>query len=194
MFNSVAVYGRVSTRKQDISLQKKELADYCNTQGYRFSEYMDEFISGKEIERPAFKKIMLDAQDKKFDAIIVTKLDRFGRSIQDLVNTIKLLEGYGVKFISIKDNIDTSSPNGRLLFHILCAIAEFERELIIERMEAGRARAREEGKKFGRPRVKLDVKQLKDLIDKKISYSGISRMMGINRNTLARRIKELGLK
>ena len=102
-------------------------------------------------------QLMADAHRRKFDAVLVWKIDRFGRSLKHLVNALADLCAYGVAFISFRDNLDLSTPSGRLMFQIIGAMAEFERSLIQERVKAGLRNARAKGKKFGRPRAQVDA-------------------------------------
>lgn len=126
---------------------------------------------------------------------MVTKLDRWGRSVKDLVTSIDQLHRWGVNFISIGDSIDTSTPNGRLLFHVLSAFAEFEREVIRERLTAGRERARAEGKTLHRPRKNLDMREIRRLyVDVGLSANAIAKIMGVSHGTIISRLREMGIK
>ncbi len=151
-----ALYIRVSTDKQasegsSLEVQEEKLHKYCSFQGWEvFKLYADRGISGKNTERPQFQALMADAREKRFEVVVVAKLDRFGRSLRDLINSIWDLNAIGIQFTSINDNINTTTPNGKLLFHILGAFAEFEREIIRERMMAGIAKSRELGRIIGR--------------------------------------------
>ncbi len=151
-----ALYIRVSTDKQasegtSLEVQEEKLLKFCSFQGWQvFKLYADRGISGKDTERPQFQALMQDARQKQFDVVVVTKLDRFGRSLRDLINSIHELNSIGIQFTSVNDNINTTTPNGKLLFHVLGAFAEFEREIIKERMMAGIAKAKQEGRQIGR--------------------------------------------
>lgn len=151
-----ALYIRVSTDKQasegtSLEVQEEKLHKFCSFQGWEvFKLYADRGISGKDTERPQFQVLMQDARQKQFDVVVVTKLDRFGRSLRDLINSIHELNAIGIQFTSVNDNINTTTPNGKLLFHVLGAFAEFEREIIKERMLTGIVRARQEGRQIGR--------------------------------------------
>jgi len=146
----------VSTDKQasegsSLEVQEEKLRKYCSFQDWEvFKLYADRGISGKDTERPQFQALMKDAREKRFEVVVVAKLDRFGRSLRDLINSIWDLNAIGIQFTSINDNINTTTPNGKLLFHILGAFAEFEREIIRERMMAGIAKSRELGRIIGR--------------------------------------------
>ncbi|MDI6708943.1 MAG: recombinase family protein [Candidatus Thermoplasmatota archaeon] len=196
----VALYMRCSTEKQadakSISLQEDTLKKYCDYAKYKIAEkYVDEAKSGKDVaERPAFQKLMRDAESKKFDAVAVAKLDRFGRSVKDLVNSIDKLKNLGIDFISVGDNINTTTPNGRLLFHILSAFAEFEREIIKERMLLGKEKARAEGKTLHRPRKELPLEEIKKLyVDKKLSLCAIGKFYKVHPATIGDRLREMGV-
>ena len=152
----VALYMRVSTTDQHCEVQARELIDYCQRRGWEVvADFRDEGISGKaNKKRPAQEKLMNDAMLHKFDAVIVWKLDRFGRSIMNLLEGINKLKSWGVRFMAVSQNIDTdsSNPTSGLLLNIMAAMAEFERELLIERTNSGLAHARALGKTLGRPR------------------------------------------
>lgn len=191
---------RCSTEKQadakSIALQEENLKKYCGYAKYKIVEkYIDEAKSGKDVaERPAFQKLMRDAEGKKFDAVAVAKLDRFGRSVKDLVNSIDRLKNLGIDFVSVGDNINTTTPNGRLLFHILSAFAEFEREIIKERMGIGREKARAEGKVLHRPRKELPLEEIKKLyVDKKLSLCAIGKIYKVHPATIGDRLREMGV-
>jgi DNA invertase Pin-like site-specific DNA recombinase len=155
----IAVYARVSTlnKGQDVDMQLIDMRKSIESKGWNlFKEYIDRGVSGSKSSRPQLDKLMRDAADKKFDAVLVWKLDRFGRSVRHLVNAIAELESFGVAFISLKDSIDLTTAQGRLMFQIIAAMAEFERELIRERVKAGMANARTKGKQIGRPSLGID--------------------------------------
>ncbi len=151
-----ALYIRVSTDKQasegtSLEVQEEKLRKFCEFQNWEvYKLYADRGISGKDTERQQFQELMKEAREKKFEVVVVTKLDRFGRSLRDLINSIEELSTLKIQFTSVNDNINTTTPNGKLLFHILGAFAEFERQIIIERMTAGIAKAKQEGRQIGR--------------------------------------------
>jgi len=158
-----ALYARVSTTNhgQDPLLQTREMREYCERRGWQIAgEYTDVGISGSKDSRPELNRLMADAKQRRFDAVCVWKLDRFGRSLRHLVNALADLESLGVSFISIKDNLDLGTPSGRLMFQIIGAMAEFERSLIQERVRAGLRNARAKGKTLGRPRAVLDAARI----------------------------------
>lgn len=117
----VALYARVSTlHGQDPELQLRELREYAAARGWsRAGEYIDTGISGAKESRPQLNRLMADAHRRKFDAVLVWKLDRFGRSLRHLVNALAELEARGIAFVSLRDNLDLSTPSGRLMFQII---------------------------------------------------------------------------
>jgi DNA invertase Pin-like site-specific DNA recombinase len=155
----VALYCRVSKEDQNPENQIIELEDYAKDRGYKiFNCYVDK-ISGVKDSRPALNRLMMDARNKCFDAVLCWKLDRLGRSLQHLIFIIEEWNNLGINFICKTQNIDTTTPSGKLVFHIFGAIAEFERQLIKERINLGLKRARKQGKRFGRPKGKKDSKR-----------------------------------
>ena len=161
----VALYARVSTLiGQDPEMQFSELREYASRRGWSItSEYVDQGVSGSKESRPELNQLMADAHWRKFDAVLVWKIDRFGRSLKHLVNALADLCAYGVAFVSFRDNLDLSTPSGRLMLQIIGAMAEFERSLIQERVKAGLRNARAKGKKFGRPRAQVDALRVAEL-------------------------------
>ena len=137
-------YARVSTKDQSLALQKDALSKEGCTQIY------EEKASGKNAERPELQKML--SQLRKDDLVVVWKLDRLGRSLQDLVRLMSFFQEKEVGFKSLQDHIDTTTPVGRLNFHLFAALAEFERDIISERTKAGLAAARARGRKGGRPK------------------------------------------
>jgi DNA invertase Pin-like site-specific DNA recombinase len=179
------VYGRVSTTNhgQDVDLQIRDCREYCQNRGWQIvHEYVDNGVSGSKDSRPALNRLMLDAKQRKLDAILVWKLDRFGRSLRHLVNSLAELEATGVAFVSLKDAIDLSTPAGRLMFGVIASMAEFERDLIRERVRAGIRNARAKGRRVGRKPIVLDAARLADLRSKGKSIRDIARELGCSRS------------
>ena len=177
----VALYGRVSTldKGQDVNLQLNELREYSTRRNWHVAgEYVDNGVSGAKESRPELNRLMADAKKRRFDVIAVWKLDRFGRSLRHLVDALAELEAVGVAFVSLRDNLDLSTPSGRLMFQIIGAMAEFERALIQERVRAGLAVARSKGKTLGRPKIKRerdrDAKRIRQLRGEGQSYREIA--------------------
>ncbi len=184
----VALYARVSTlNNQDPEMQLAEIREYASRRGWLVSEeYVDRGISGSKESRPALNHLMADAHRRRFDAVLVWKIDRFGRSLKHLVNALAELNARGVAFISLRDNLDLSTPSGRLMFQIIGAMAEFERSLIQERVRAGLRNARAKGKRLGRPRSNVDVTRIATLRASGASWRAISRELGVGLGTLYR--------
>src|ERR1017187_6505718 len=161
----VALYARVSTlNNQDPEMQLAELREYAERRGWQIvEEFTDQGISGCQESRPALNRLMSDACRRRFDAVLVWKIDRFGRSLKHLVNALAELAALGVAFISLRDNLDLSTPSGRLMFQIIGAMAEFERALLQERVRAGIKNARAKGRRLGRPRVIVDASRIATL-------------------------------
>jgi hypothetical protein len=141
--------------------------------------------NGKE-SRPALNRLMEDAQQCRFDAVLVWKIDRFGRSLKHLVNSLADLSAYGISFISLRDNLDLSTPSGRLMFQIIGAMAEFERALIQERVRAGLRNAKAKGKRIAHPQVKIDSSKVLELRSRGLSWRAISDQLGLGLGTVYR--------
>jgi DNA invertase Pin-like site-specific DNA recombinase len=179
-----ALYARVSTTNhgQDVSMQLRELREYCERRGLEIVGEYTEAASGAKDSRPELNRLMADAKRRRFDAVCVWKLDRFGRSLRHLVNALADLEALGVAFISIKDNLDLGTPSGRLMFQIIGAMAEFERALIQERVRAGLRNARAKGKQLGRPRASVDASEIARLHSQGRSVREIAEELGYSRS------------
>lgn len=152
----VALYSRVSTKEQTTENQKIILIEHAQKMGWDF-EFFEEQESSRKT-RPIKNKIIDRIRNKDFDAVCVLKLDRWARSVIELTDNIAEMQKRNIAFISLRDNIDLSSPNGKLQFHIMSAFAEFERDLISQRTKDGQARAKAQGKTIGRPKGSTDKK------------------------------------
>ena len=183
-----AVYARVSTTNhgQDVNMQLRELREFCERRGLEIAGEYTESASGAKDSRPELNRLMADAKQRRFDAVCVWKLDRFGRSLRHLVNALADLESLGISFISIKDNLDLGTPSGRLMFQIIGAMAEFERALIQERVRAGLRNAKAKGKHVGRPRLVLDGSQITRLRSQGLSWLTIGKRLGVGEGTVRR--------
>jgi DNA invertase Pin-like site-specific DNA recombinase len=184
----VALYARVSTlNNQDPEMQLAELREYAARRGWQIvEEFTDQGVSGSKESRPALNRLMSDACRRRFDAVLVWKIDRFGRSLTHLVNSLAELAALGVAFISLRDNLDLSTPSGRLMFKIIGAMAEFERALIQERVRAGIRNARAKGRQLGRPRVVVDALRVGTLRARGHSWSQIQAELGVSKGTAQR--------
>jgi len=147
-----AIYARVSTFDQEPENQLAEIRRYIGARGWTAEEYVDRGISGAKDRRPALDRLLIDARRRRFDVVVVWRLDRLGRNLRHLITLLEELQALGIAFVSLNEGIDATTPAGKLQMHILGAIAEFERARIAERVRAGLQRARAQGKRLGRPR------------------------------------------
>ncbi|MFH1467861.1 MAG: recombinase family protein [Pseudomonadota bacterium] len=191
----VALYARTSTPDQDVGLQVDELRQVAAERGWTITdEYVDAGVSGAKAKRPALDRMMKDAKRGRFDLVVVWKLDRLGRSLAHLLRIVESLNGWGVGFMSLRDaGIDTTTPTGRLMLQILGALAEYERELIRERVIAGIRHAQAQGKHCGRPRRDIDLRATLLLLDQGHSIRQVAEMLGLPRSTLQLRLDEAEL-
>ena len=148
------IYVRVSTTEQDTGLQETELREYCERRGWESILYRDRGQSGAKQDRPALNSLLSDLRKRKIDIILIWSLDRLARSLRHLLAISEECRSLGVDLVSLRQNIDTTLPAGRLTFQILGAVAEFERELLRSRVGAGMAQARRAGKRIGRPALR----------------------------------------
>jgi DNA invertase Pin-like site-specific DNA recombinase len=188
----VALYARVSTLngQQDPEMQLSELREYAVRRGLTvYNEYIDQGVSGSKESRPALNQLMSDARRCRFDAVLVWKIDRFGRSLKHLVNSLADLSAYGIAFISLRDNLDLSTPSGRLMFQIIGAMAEFERALIQERVKACLRNAKAKGRRIGRPKIKLDSAEVLKLRGEGLSWRAISDRLQLGLGTVYRALR-----
>jgi DNA invertase Pin-like site-specific DNA recombinase len=179
----VAIYARVSTTNhgQDVGLQTHDLEQFAQARGWCLVDsYIDVGISGTKDSRPELNRLMADAHKRRFDVVLVWKLDRFGRSLRHLVNALAEFESLGIAFVSLSDNLDLSTASGRLMFNIIGAMAEFERELIRERVKAGMKNARAKGTCIGRPRVNVDASEVARLRDSGASLRQIASQLSVS--------------
>ncbi len=176
-----ALYARCSTldKGQDPELQLAPLREYCQRRGLIIAgEYVDNGISGTKDHRPQLDRLFEAARKRQIDLILVWKLDRFGRSLKQLVIALEEISSLGVGFISYQDNLDLTTAQGRLMFHIIGAMAEFERELIRERVKAGIDNARRKGKRIGRKAIPpVDMAKIVDA-HKKAPTLSIRKLAG----------------
>jgi DNA invertase Pin-like site-specific DNA recombinase len=184
----VATYVRVSTAQQDASMQRAELGQYIASRGWSRADHYEDVISGAKAWRPGLSRLLQDAQGRKFDVLLVWKLDRFGRSLRDCLNNIQTLESAGVRFIAVTQGLDTDqqNPASRFLLHILAAAAEFERSLIRERVSAGMKAAKKSGTALGRPKRVFNRDEVHELRRKGLSIAQISRQLKIGVGTVTR--------
>src|SRR6202790_5004949 len=183
----VAIYARVSTANngQDPTMQMRELREYAERRGWTVAgDYVDIGISGTKEKRPELDRLMADAHRRRFDAVVVWKFDRFARSVSHLLRALETFKALGVEFVSLNEQVDTSTPMGKMVFTVLGAVAELERSLIVERVRAGLRHARAKGKRLGRPKKYVDAAQIASLRASGDSWRTISRKMGISVGTV----------
>jgi DNA invertase Pin-like site-specific DNA recombinase len=183
-----AIYARVSTNSgQDPHMQIRELREYCQRRGWEIAgEYVDAGVCGAKEHRPQLDVLLAACRKRRVDAVVVYRYDRFARSLRQLVNALEEFRSLGIEFISLHEGVDTSTPNGRLVFGIFASIAEFERELIRDRVKSGIAAARSKGKRLGRPRVSVDALRIAALRNSGASWSTIARQLGLSAGTAKR--------
>ncbi len=181
-----AIYARVSTADgQDPTMQTRELREYCAHRGWELAgEYLDVGISGAKEKRPELDCLMTDAHRRRFDAVVVWKFDRFARSVSHLLWALETFRALGVEFVSYSEQLDTSTPAGKMVFTVLGAVAELERSLIAERVKAGLRNARAKGKWLGRPRKVLDVARIARLRAAGHSWRAVAAELGVSVGTV----------
>src|SRR6266403_2196528 len=189
----VAIYVRVSTSNgQNPEMQLEELRTYCKRRGWEIAgEYTDAGVSGAKEHRPGLDRLLITCRKRLVDAVVVYRYDRFARSLRQLVNALEEFRALGIDFVSLHEGVDTSTPNGRLVFGIFASIAEFERELIRDRVKSGLALAKSRGKCLGRPRVNVDRIRVATLCNDGRSWAEICDVLGISRGTAQRAVLSL---
>ena len=183
-----ALYMRVSTKGhgQTTDTQALALREYAERRGFEIaSEYRDEGISGSKDSRPALDRLMKDARTRKFDVVIVARFDRFARSVSHLLRALEEFSHLGVDFVSLSESIDTSTPMGKMIFTVLGAVAELERNLIKERVHMGISRARKQGKRLGRPKRVFDREKAQTMLQS-MSVREVARQLGVSRGVVDR--------
>jgi putative DNA-invertase from lambdoid prophage Rac len=186
------IYTRVSTWDQDCEVQSRELHEYCQRRGWEIiHEYRDHAISGSKKNRPQLDNLMKAASLREFDAVLVWKLDRFGRSVINLNQGINDLKSYGIRFLAVSQNLDTdnSNPTAGLLLNILAAMAEFELELIRERTISGVAAAKAAGKVLGRPAKVFRRDEAIRMRQEGMSYRAIAKTLHVAPTTIVETVK-----
>ena len=160
MSKRVVLYARTSMSDQNSETQLMALKDYCSRMNYQIAdEYIDDGFSGKDANRPQFERLLGNVRANRVDCVLVYKLDRIGRSLKHLLNLFEEFKNQGVEFVSLTQNINTNTPEGKMFWQMLGVFAEYERELIVARTNSGLARARRQGKTLGRPNGSKDRKR-----------------------------------
>ncbi len=179
-----AIYARVSTLNQEPENQLAELRRYVGARGWTAIEFVDKGVSGAKDRRPALDALIKDAKRRRFDVLVCWRLDRLGRSLKHLVTLLDELQALGVAFVSLHEGIDATTPAGKLQMHILAAIAEFERARIAERVRAGLARARANGRRLGQKPLAIPSRDLDRTAH--LSVRRAAAELGIPRSVLHR--------
>ena len=185
----VAIYARVSTTNhgQDVSMQTRELRDYCERRRWTVvGEYVDTGVCGAKDSRPELNRLMSYAHKRRFDVVAVWKFDRFARSVSHLLRALETFNALGIAFISLSEQVDTTTPAGKLVFTVLGAVAELERCLIAERVRAGLRHARAKGKRLGRPKTVADGRMVATLRKAGNSWREICKQTGLSKGTAQR--------
>jgi DNA invertase Pin-like site-specific DNA recombinase len=189
MTTRVAIYARVSTvnHGQDVSMQTRELRQFAEARGWTIAgEYIDSGVSGAKDSRPELNRLMADAHKRRFDVVCVWRFDRFARSVSHLLRALETFKALGIDFVSYSEQMDTSTPAGKMVFTVLGAVAELERSLIVERVRAGLRNARAKGKRLGRPRVAVDAARIANLRSQGLSWAKIGEQLGLGEGTIRR--------
>jgi DNA invertase Pin-like site-specific DNA recombinase len=177
------LYSRVSTlhHGQDAEVQSREIREYCQRRGWPLvGEYVDVGISGAKERRPQLDRLIADAHKRKFEVIVVWKFDRFARSVSHLLRALETFRALGIEFVSLSEQIDTSTPTGKMIFTVLGAVAELERSLIAERVRAGLRNARAKGKRLGRPSKQVSTAQIAALRAQGVPWRRIGAQLGVS--------------
>jgi DNA invertase Pin-like site-specific DNA recombinase len=182
----VAIYTRVSTDEQKTDLQLMDLKEYVQKRGYETFNFYEDIVSGAAKERKALDQLMDDAKKRKFDIVLVWKFDRFARSLKMLVDGLALFQELGIDFISYKENIDTTTSMGKLIFNINSAYAEFERDIIRDRVKAGvKAKREKTNGVWGRRNVADSLQtHIQELIDKGVSIRNVAKQLNVAKGTV----------
>ncbi len=187
MSSRVAIYARVSTTNQNTDSQLLDLRRYAADRGWQvYKEYCD-CIRGTKDSRPALNELMNAARKRKFDVTLCWRFDRFARSTRHLINALEEFKSLGIDFCSFQESIDTSSPLGAAIFTIISAVAQLERDIIVERVKMGLRRARANGKRLGRPQgTSLDIEAASRLRREGMGLRQIAEKLGSSKTTVAR--------
>src|ERR1700719_4406836 len=178
-----AIYARVSTLNgnQDPTMQTRELEEYCQRRGWQIHGiYVDNGVSGKKDSRPQLNRMMQDAHERRFSVVVVWRFDRFARSVSHLLRALETFNALGIQFVSLSEQVDTSTPTGKMIFTVLGAVAELERNLIVERVLAGLRHARAKGKKLGRPTKQVSPTQIAALRAQGVPWRRIGAQLGVS--------------
>jgi DNA invertase Pin-like site-specific DNA recombinase len=168
-------------------MQTRELRQFAEARSWTVAgEYIDAGVSGAKDSRPELNRLMADAHKRRFDVVCVWRFDRFARSVSHLLRALETFKALGIDFVSYSEQMDTSTPAGKMVFTVLGAVAELERSLIVERVRAGLRNARAKGKTLGRPRVTVDSARIAALRSQGLSWAKIGEELGLGEGTIRR--------
>ena len=187
--NRVAIYARVSTQNhgQDVTTQTRELEQFAQARGWHLLDsYLDIGISGTKDKRPELDRLMADAHKRRFDVVVVWRFDRFARSVSHLLRALETFNALGIAFVSLSEQMDTTTPTGKMVFTVLGAVAELERSLIVERVKAGLRNARAKGKRLGRPKKIVDASRIVVLRAEGLSWARVAQHLNVGEGTVYR--------
>jgi len=187
----VALYARVSTTNhgQDPELQLRDFRDYCKARKWTVHDKYVDTASGVKESRPELDRLMKDARRRKFDVVLVWKFDRFARSVGHLIRALEEFKSLGIEFVSLTEGIDTSTPMGKMVFTVLGAVAELERSLIVERINAGLRNAKAKGVTLGRPRSTVETAVILARMEAGESQRDIAKSLGVSPALVNKRLK-----
>lgn len=186
----VAIYTRVSTGDKHLETQRYDLREMAKLRGYEVvGEYADQ-ISGAKSKRPGLDKLLTDARRNRFDVVLVWAFDRMARSVRHFLEILDELNHLNIEFVSFREQIDTGGPLGRAMVVIVGAIAELEKNLIVERVRAGMRRARLEGRQIGRAPLNIDRRQIVEDRRSGMSLTQVAKKHRISRGSVCRLAKE----
>ena len=193
----IGLYVRVSTsdKGQDPELQLSPLRDYAKARGWETTDYLDVGESGASAYRPALSHLLEDARKRKIDGVLVWKLDRLGRNLRSLLDYLEEFRVLGVQFCSLTENLDFSTPSGRVMATLVGVFAEYERDLLRERVRAGLQNARNKGRRLGRRPI-FDIGHLRTierLRGQGKSYRQIAKEMRVSKSLVHKSLKNMPL-
>lgn len=191
----VAIYARVSTsnKGQDLDTQLLPLQRYCKDRNREITEIYTDIMSGSKESRPSLNQLLDDAQAHKFDTVIVFRFDRISRSTKQLIDLLERFRKLNISFISINENIDTTTPAGSMMFTIIAAFAKFERDIISERVRFGIEKAKANGKQIGRKKIAVDTEKIIDYHCQGVSIREISKLCGVSKSKIHRILSQKSL-
>ena len=168
-------------------MQTREQHQFADARGWQvFDDYIDQGVSGSKDSRPELNRLMADAHKRLFDVVCVWRFDRFARSVSHLLRALETFQALGIEFVSLSEQLDTSTPTGKMVFTVLGAVAELERSLIAERVRAGLRNAKAKGKRLGRPRKVVDASKIAALRAQGRSWRAIARQLGMSARSARR--------